>query len=353
MSNVFLTGATGYIGGDALSIIVEAHPEWSIRCLVRNNDKGALITAKYPGIQLVYGELDSVDIIEQEAKDADIVYHFADCDHEPSAIAIAKGLANHTPDRPGYWIHTSGTGILTYPDFANTTFGQATNEPFDDWDGIEKVLDSIPDHARHRLVDKIVIEAGTKLADRVKTAIVCPPTIYGPGRGPGKTRGAQAYNLANSILAAKQGVLIGKGTNVWTQVHVWDLSNLYLLLGGEAANGGGKATWGREGYYFAENGLFVWGDVARALTGAAFEKGLIPSPTLKSVIRTLDADRKELAPSTDLEPVSDQEAKLLRPFLHYMVLRAKKILGWTPRERLLIEETPDIIEFEAKLLGLY
>lgn len=246
-----------------------------------------------------------------------------------------------------------------FPDIANTTFGQETNEYYDDWDEIGKVL-SVPDHAPHRPVEKIVIDAGTRFADRVKTAIVCPPTIYGPGRGPGNTRSIQAYMLAKVILETKQGLLIGKGTNVWAQVHIWDLSQLYLLLGNEAVQGGGKASWGKDGYYFAENGLFFWGDVARALTAAAFEKGLIPSPILKSVTRTLDADKKALVPSPDLEAVTDEEEKHILPFLHRIVgmnsrcksIRAKKLLGWSPKERLLVDEAPDIIESEAKALGL-
>lgn len=40
-------------------------------------------------------------------------------------------------------------------------------------------LKSLPDDAFHRNVDKIVIEAGEKYGDTVKTCIVCPPTIYG------------------------------------------------------------------------------------------------------------------------------------------------------------------------------
>lgn len=210
------------------------------------------------------------------------------------------------------------------------------------------------------MVDKIILEVGIKFADRLKTAIVSPPTIYGPGRGPGKTRGAQAYNLAKAILQTKQGLLIGKGTNVWTQVHVWDLSELYLILGNEAARGGGKASWGKNTYYFAESGLFVWGDVSKALTKAAFEKKLIPSPILKSVTRTLDADRKALAPHPEIQAVSEKEEESILQFLHYMVgsnsrckaIRAKKLLGWNPKEELLVDEAPAIIDYEARTLGL-
>lgn len=68
------TGATGYIGGDALYTLINAHPDWNITCLVRNSDKGAKIAASYPQVRLVYGTLDSVELLEEEAGTADIIY---------------------------------------------------------------------------------------------------------------------------------------------------------------------------------------------------------------------------------------------------------------------------------------
>ena len=66
-------GVTGYIGGDALHYIYEAHPEYEYTCLVRNSEKGSLVAAQYPKVRLVYGDLDSTDLLTKEASDADIV----------------------------------------------------------------------------------------------------------------------------------------------------------------------------------------------------------------------------------------------------------------------------------------
>jgi hypothetical protein len=66
-------GATGYIGGDALHEIVQKHPEYEIVCLVRDSDQGALVASQYEKIRLVYGNLDSVELLELEARKADIV----------------------------------------------------------------------------------------------------------------------------------------------------------------------------------------------------------------------------------------------------------------------------------------
>ena len=72
------------------------------------------------------------------------------------------------------------------------TFGEASTKIYDDWTGISEIT-SFPDAARHRVVDKIIIEADSP---KVRTAIVCPPSIYGVGRGAGSHRGHQLYELA-------------------------------------------------------------------------------------------------------------------------------------------------------------
>ena len=73
MTKLFVTGGTGFIGGDALYAIATAHPEYEITALVRNSDKGAEVAAKHPSIKFAYGDLDSEAVLEEEAKKADVV----------------------------------------------------------------------------------------------------------------------------------------------------------------------------------------------------------------------------------------------------------------------------------------
>lgn len=68
------TGITGYIGGDAFFSITQAHPDWQLSVLVRNKDKGAKLASQYPQVRIVHGDLESADILEEEVKNADIVY---------------------------------------------------------------------------------------------------------------------------------------------------------------------------------------------------------------------------------------------------------------------------------------
>ncbi|KAJ5689066.1 hypothetical protein N7462_003458 [Penicillium macrosclerotiorum] len=331
---VFLTGATGYIGGDGLYAISNAHPDWQLSALVRSQQKATQLVSKYPQIRLVVGDLDSSEIIEEEVKNADIVYHFADCDHVPAAEAIAKGAQHHTAEHPVWIIHTSGTGILTVEDQRAKTFGIERPKEYNDWEGVSELL-NLPEDAFHRNVDEIIINAGQRDPSSVHTAIVCPPTIYGPGRGPSNTKSIQAYLLAAAVLKRGKGFLVGKGENVWHQVHVQDLSNVYLALGEAAAAGGGKATWNDEGYYLAENGSFVWGDIQRKVAEEALKQKLIQSAEIES----LDAAQTTEVLSVGLYAWGSNSRG--------HAIRARKLFGWNPQQPKLIELIPEIVALEA------
>jgi len=74
----------------------------------------------------------------------------------------------------------------------------------------------------------------------------------------------------------------------------------------------------------------------------------------------MDSYKKGFISSPDLTSVSTEEAQKIRRFMHYMVgsnsrckaIRARKLLGWEPKERRLIDEVLDIVDGEAKALGL-
>jgi nucleoside-diphosphate-sugar epimerase len=185
-----------------------------------------------------------------------------------------------------------------------------------------------------------VLAASEQYPGKISTAIVCPPCIYGPGRGPDNQRSMQAYRMASAALKRGKGFQVLEGKNIWTEVHVQDLSNVYLALVAAALEGGGKATWNDEGYYFAENGDIVWGDIAKGIAKAAHDKGLIKT--------------------ADVDGVSTEEADQLTSAGSYLwgmnsrcrAYRANKLFGWKPEKPSLQKLLPSIVEDEAKLLGL-
>ena len=248
-------------------------------------------------------------------------------------------MTRRSDKEPGYLIHTSGTGILVSPNAAAIGYGKLDEKVFNDWDGVAEVT-SLPDAAIHRNVDKIILAAGTRHGTNVETAIVCPPLIYGRGRGPDNQRSIQLPELAKAILTSKKGVQIGAGKNIWNNVHVADLSKVYLKLVEAAAAKGGNVSWGTDGYYFAENGEHVWGDICKAVARSAHKAGYIPSDEVVSI--------------------SADEADQLTPYATYLwgtnsrckAVRARKILDWKPVEGSIENEIPEAIEVEAKSLGL-
>lgn len=196
-----------------------------------------------------------------------------------AAKAIAAGVEKgHSAENPGYWIHVSGTGkascgflistliqtklihsgILCWKDQETQILGEAPHQPpYNDLEGVAD-LTGLPDKAWHREIDKAVLAAGS---DSVKTAIVCPPTIYGPGRGPGNKKSRQVYVLAEMALKRGQTPILGKGLTEWDNVNIHDLSDLFVLLVEVAIKSKAGETkdidaelWNERGYFLAENG---------------------------------------------------------------------------------------------------
>ena len=233
-------------------------------------------------------------------------------------------------------IHTSGTGILSYQDIEHKTFGEPSTKTFDDWEGISEIT-SFPETAPHRVVDRIIIEADSP---KVRTAIICPPTIYGVGRGPGSQRGHQLYELARCTLEKKKGIQVEAGKSRWTNIHVYDLSKCFLGLVESALRGGSKATWGKEGYYFTENGEHVWGEVAKMVAMEAHKQGFIPT------------DQVSIVTSGEANQLTGRGAILWAANSRCKAIRARKLLGWVPIEKEMHREISHAVISEAKLLGL-
>jgi hypothetical protein len=192
---------TGYIAGDALYALNQKHPDYEYSALVRTQEKADIVKKAFPNVRIVLGGNDDSDLLKEEAAKADVVLrtppsksqnhslhvtpanHPQDAadasDHEGAAKAIAEGIrSGHSKENPGYWLHTGGTGILTYQDSEADRLGEWSEKEYNDWSGVDE-LTTLPDSAFHRNVDKVVLEAGTKHGDVIKTNIVCPPTIYG------------------------------------------------------------------------------------------------------------------------------------------------------------------------------
>ena len=86
---IFLTGATGFIGGAVAAALTAAGH--SVRGLVRDSAK-AEIVAGY-GIEPVIGSLDDAAVLQAEAGAADAVINAASSDHRGAVEALIAALS--------------------------------------------------------------------------------------------------------------------------------------------------------------------------------------------------------------------------------------------------------------------
>lgn len=89
---IFLLGATGYIGSDFLVQLGKTLPHLPVYALVRtpSSERRTWLSAAHPNLTVVEGTLDSVEVIERQAENADIVINIASCDHVPSSRGVCR-----------------------------------------------------------------------------------------------------------------------------------------------------------------------------------------------------------------------------------------------------------------------
>jgi nucleoside-diphosphate-sugar epimerase len=191
-------------------------------------------------------------------------------------------------------------------------------------------------------VDKIVLEAANSCPG-VKTLIVGPPLIYGPGRGPGNQRSIQVYDLAKFALQRGYAPYVDTGKVEWDNVHIHDLSDLFVSFVEAAldpAKNSDPEIFGPKAYFFAENGVLVWGEVAKWVAEEAHRQGFLKEP---KTVRTDTEGIKSLDGASNSSWATNSKS---------VATRARKYFGWKPTRRSLKDEIPDVVSGEAKRLGI-
>ncbi|KAL4914757.1 NAD(P)-binding protein [Aspergillus aurantiobrunneus] len=332
-TRIFLTGASGYIGGDVLHALREAHPEYVMSVLVRDEAKAGIIAAAYPDVRTVLGDLDSAPLIEEQASQADVVIHAASSSHINSVEAIARGLSRRDMSSPATWIQVSGASVLSISDIFNGRYGEGTTQVFSDLDGADAVRDIIRENARRRVVDNFILNlAGPQ------TALIFPPIIYGPGRGVVKQRSVQIPELARVAIETGTAVQVGEGQSTWSNVHITDVSDVFVKLVEKAGQDKADGLWNKDGVYFVGNASLSFGEISQKIAAAAQSLGLVNSPTVK-----------HLAPE-EANNLSSHAAVLWGTNARQDSQRARQLLGWQPKGRSLEEEIPRTVGDEGKRL---
>ncbi|MBG0511628.1 NAD-dependent epimerase/dehydratase family protein [Agrobacterium sp. MOPV5] len=274
---IFITGATGYIGGSFIELMISRGylQDFTISALVRRERDAEMM--REIGVEPVVGSLDDSNLLRRESARASIVFNTANCDHQPSARAIVQGLSEYakaTGTRP-ILIHTSGAGVLsTNSKGTGVSLEEDTGAVL--WDDADAAAHAaIPAHAPHRIVDLEVFAAAR--SGLIKTYLVVPPTVFGRGVGPfaENRMSIQLPRLVYQSLVNRRALYVGPGKAQWTNVHVADLAELYLLILDAALKG--AAPEGLEGLYYPATEYFTWSDVSDRIGQVLYQKGLIES----------------------------------------------------------------------------
>jgi len=317
---IFITGASGFIGGSVLSLLLK-NPNFEVTALIRDKERAKKLDDL--GVKSAIGSLDDSKLLTSISEESDVVLHTADADHLGSVKAIIKGLNQRSEKskKKPILIHTSGTGVLM--EIFN---GDQTERFFP-----ESALGDIeghPKNALHREIDIEVLQAGE--SGKIDAIIVCPPMIYGEGTGPFNQHSVQIPLMITSSIKAKTSFYVGKGLNIWNNVHVLDLADFYILVLEAALNG--KAPVNRDGYYFCENGEAIIGEINQALAKCLHKRGLVAEPVSKSVS---EEEGKKLYGPFGGAVTSNSRGK---------AEKARK-LGWKPTRPSLFETLDAEVEF--------
>src|SRR6478736_967889 len=167
---VFLTGATGYIGSAVLDSMIKGGHR--VTALVRDPEKAERLSAK--GATPIIGELGLPKTYVTAVKAADAVIHAA-LEDSPRGVAKerealqtmlgAQTEASRGDGKSRLFVYTSGVWVL-----GRTPMSAAEDAPLDP-----------PQHVEWRPAhEEIVLSA---FSASLRTVVVRPGTVYGGGRG--------------------------------------------------------------------------------------------------------------------------------------------------------------------------
>lgn len=282
---LFITGAGGYIGGSvAAALLTRGH---QLRGLTRNAGSAAQLSAL--GIEPVLGTLDDAQLLSREARLSDGVINTASADHAGAVQALMAGLAGS--GKP--LLHTSGSSVVG--DDARGAFQSASV-----FDG-EAPLQVNPAKLARRDIDLQVLGAATQA---IRSAVICPSLIYGVGSGL-NPNSVQIPFLVNNARERGTVEIVGTGANVWSNVHIDDVVDLYVRALKKAPAGA---------FYFAENGEASFAELGATLAQRLGLPGVTSVPPE-------EAARRWGEPRAYFSLGSNSRVR---------ATRARKELGWSP-----------------------
>jgi len=218
---IFLTGATGYVGGAVLDALVRGGHD--VTALVRNNEKARLVARR--GAHPVIGSLEDLESFRGSIDAQDGYVHAAYDGRSGRGPAIEQAAletiiaAARRPRTAGnaaadkrFIIYTSGVWVL----------GKQPEPAAED-----APINPIALSAFRPAHETMVLDAA---GDHLRTVVVRPGVVYGGGEG---IVGEIFKSASNGLVR-----VIGDGNNHWPLVYDRDLADLYARLAAHAGASG-------------------------------------------------------------------------------------------------------------------
>jgi nucleoside-diphosphate-sugar epimerase len=255
--HIFITGATGYIGGAvAARLLADGHRVFG---LARTPEKARALAAS--GIAPVAGALVDLGTLREAAQAADAVINAASADDSMVAHVLVEALEGS--GKP--LLHTSGTSVA-----ADRALGERSDVVFTE----DMPLQTLPERLLRVEVERSVLGAAGR---GVRSVVIRPALLY--GRGPGlNPHSHQLPQLARIAVARGRPAHVGRGLNVWSHLHIDDLAELYLRTLADAPPGS---------LYFAESGEASWRDMAIGIGKALGLSGEPEALAIEEALRLL------------------------------------------------------------------
>jgi nucleoside-diphosphate-sugar epimerase len=290
---IFMTGASGYIGGSvAAALIASGH---KVVGLVRSAERAKQV--RELGIQPVEGTLSDSDLLARMAREADAVINTANSDDRNSAEALVAALAGS--GKP--LLHTSGSSIV-----GDDSKGERGDKVYEE----DTPIHPLPGKVARVAIDQIVLGSAR---NGVRSVVICPTMIYGKGHGAHK----ESIQVPKLIALAKQhgvGKHVGRGENIWSNVHIDDLVPLYALALQKAPAGA---------FYYAENGENSLRDVAAAISRMLGFGGRTEGMSMEEAVEQLGGAGAHFSFGSNSR---------------VRAVRGRKELGWAPKGIAMLEE---------------
>ncbi|RUR81887.1 hypothetical protein PCC6912_27560 [Chlorogloeopsis fritschii PCC 6912] len=283
---IFLTGASGYIGGSiATALVATGH---TVVGLCRSTEKAELLKLK--GIEPVIGTLSDEQVLFQTAQSADAVINAADAD-DPFAVEVLLRALDGSGKK---LIHTSGSSIV-----GDRAAGEYSSRIFHE---------DIPRPIRFEKIGRVAIDTHVieGVIQGVHSVVMCPCLIYGKGRGL-HTESIQIPWMSEVAKKYQAARYIGKGENIWSTVHIDDLVSAYLLALEKAPAGS---------FFFLENGEASFKNIAEAIHRKLGFEGSAQTWTIEQAVQEWGQEAAHFAFGSNSRIRSD---------------KARKLLGWAPK----------------------